>query len=110
MLHIILLFEKEIIPQIERESEEVLTLEKLTQMVQKVEDVISELDQKIEETIDVQEQKVLRSERKFPKQVRKKLMDFIVRKQTNFKLLRRRNDLIEFWKLNTKEEIINLSN
>ena len=75
------LFEKEIIPQIERESEEALTLEELAQMVQKVEDVISELDQKIEEAPNAQERKALRSERKYPKQVRKKLLDFIVRKQ-----------------------------
>ena len=75
------LLEKEIIPEIERESEEELSVEELTQMVQKVDEVVTEYDQKIEASSDVTERKVLRSERKFPKQVRKQLMDFIVRKQ-----------------------------
>ncbi len=75
------LLEKEIMPEIERESDEELTLEELAQLVQKVDDVISDLDQKIEETPDVQERKSLRNERKFPKQARKRLLDFIVRKQ-----------------------------
>lgn len=64
--------EKEIIPEIERENEEELTIGELAQMVQKVDDVICELNQKKEETSDVQERKALRSERKYPKQVRKK--------------------------------------
>jgi transposase len=75
------LLEKEIMPVIERESGEQLTLDELTQMVQKVDDVITEYDQKIEESSVVSERKVLRSERKFPKQARKQLSDFIVRKQ-----------------------------
>jgi transposase len=75
------LLEKEILPEIECESEEELTLEELAQMAQKVNDVVSEYDQKIEESSDVSERKALRSERKFPKQARKLLNDYIVRKQ-----------------------------
>jgi len=75
------LLEKEIMPEIERENEEQLSLEELTQMVQKVEETISELDKKIEESADTSERKVLRSERKFPKQARKQLEDQIARKQ-----------------------------
>lgn len=75
------LLEKEIMPEIERESEEQLTLEELTQMVKKVDDVITEYDQKIEVSSKVAERRALRSERKFPKQVRNQLVDYIVRKQ-----------------------------
>src|SRR5690606_706234 len=75
------LLEKEIIPEIERESNEELSLEELSQMVQEVDDVITEYDQKIEASSDASERKVLRSERKFPKQVYKQLIDFIIRKQ-----------------------------
>lgn len=75
------LLEKEILPEIERESEEQLTLEELDQMVQKVDKVITEYDQKIEVSSDVAERKALRSERKYPKQVRKQLIDFVLRKQ-----------------------------
>lgn len=75
------LLEKEIMPEIVRESEEQLTHEELAQMVQKVEDIISDYDNKIEGTVDVEERKTLRNERKFPKQVRKQLIDYIERKQ-----------------------------
>ncbi|MER2076954.1 IS1182 family transposase [Psychrobacillus psychrotolerans] len=75
------LLEKEIIPQMEREDEEHLSLEELTQMVQKVEDVITEYDQQIEASSDALERKSLRRERKYPKQVRKELIDYIYRKQ-----------------------------
>ena len=75
------LLEKEIVPEMERESEEALSLEELNQIVQKVEDVISEYDKKIEASSDADERKALRSERKYPKKARKQLMDYIVRKQ-----------------------------
>jgi transposase len=75
------LLEKEIIPEIERESEEQLSLEELAQMVKKVDDVVTGYDKKIEESSDVEERKALRSIRKFPKQARKQLVDYIVRKQ-----------------------------
>ena len=75
------LLEKEIMPEIERENEEQLSLEELAQMAQKVDDIVNEYDKKIEASSDVAERKVLRSERKYPKKVRKQLMDYIVRKQ-----------------------------
>src|SRR5690554_5555498 len=67
------LLEKEIIPEIERESNEELSLEELSQMIQEVDDVITEYDQKIEASSDASERKVLRSERKFPKQGKRKI-------------------------------------
>ncbi|MEK5520862.1 IS1182 family transposase [Heyndrickxia sp. FSL W8-0423] len=75
------LLENEIIPEIERESDEQLSLEELAQLVQKVDDVVNEYDKQIEASSDVPERKALRNERKYPKKVRKQLIDFIVRKQ-----------------------------
>ena len=75
------LLEKEILPELERENEEQLSIEELTQMVKKVDCVVSEYDKKIEASPDVAERKALRSERQFPKQARKQLMDYIERKQ-----------------------------
>ena len=75
------LLEKEIIPEIERENEEQLSIEELTQMVQKVDETVAEFNQKIEASENTDERKALRRERKFPKQVRKQLVDQIARKQ-----------------------------
>ena len=75
------LLKNEIIPEIERENDEQLLLEELTQLVQKVDEVVTEYDKKIEESSDVSERKILRNERKYPKQVRKQLIDFVLRKQ-----------------------------
>ncbi|MGV3240974.1 transposase, partial [Streptococcus hyovaginalis] len=75
------LLENEIIPQIERESDEQLSFGELTQMVQKVDEVVTEYDKQIEESSDVTERKALRSERKYPKQVRKQLIDFVLRQR-----------------------------
>jgi transposase len=88
------LLEKEIMPQIERESEEELTVEELTQMVEKTDEVISKYDQKIEDSSDGTERKALRTERKFPKKVRKQLTDYIARKrkyQRDFEIFGTRN-------------------
>ena len=74
------LLENEIIPEIERENEEQLSLEELAQLVQKVDDVVTEYDQQIESS-ETPERKVLRSARRYPKQVRKQLIDFVLRKQ-----------------------------
>lgn len=63
-------------------------------MAGKVDGVVSAYDQKIEESPDAKERKALRSERKFPKQARKKLIDFFVRKQKyqkDFELFGTRN-------------------
>ncbi|MEK4146893.1 IS1182 family transposase [Robertmurraya sp. FSL W8-0741] len=88
------LLEKEILPEIERESDEQLSLEELDQMIEKVDEVITEYDQKIEASSSVEERKALRSERKYPKQVRKQLTDYLVRKQNyqrDFEILGTRN-------------------
>lgn len=75
------LLENEILPAIAREDEEQLTVQELAEMVQKVDDVITDYDEKIEASSDGKERKALRSARKFPKQARKQLIDYIVRKQ-----------------------------
>jgi transposase len=75
------LLKSEIIPEIERETSEQLSVEELAKLVQKVDEVVTEYDKQIEATSDVTERKALRSERKYPKQVRKQLMDFLLRKQ-----------------------------
>jgi transposase len=88
------LLEKEIIPEIERENVEELAIEELAQMVEKVDEVISEYDQKIEDSSDVAKRKALRTERKFPKQARKQLIDYIDRKlkyQRDFEIFDARN-------------------
>ena len=81
-------------PEIERENENELALEDLARMVEKVDEVISEYDRKIEDSSDVAERKALRTERKFPKQARKKLIDYIERKlkyQRDFEIFDERN-------------------
>src|SRR5699024_7061796 len=57
----------------------------LAEITLKVDEVIEEFDEKINTSTDVQERKTLRSERKFPKQARKQLVDFIERKQKYLK-------------------------
>jgi transposase len=88
------LLEKEIMPEIQRESKEELTLDELAQMVEKVDEVITEYDQKIEDSSDISVRKALRTERKLPKQARKQLVDYIVRKskyQKDFEIFGTRN-------------------
>lgn len=88
------LLEKEIIPEIERENEEQLSLEELTQMVKNVDEVVTEYDKKIEASSDVSERKALRSDRKYPKQVRQQLLDYILRTekyQRDFEIFDTRN-------------------
>jgi len=75
------LFQNEIIPEIQRESEEQLTTAELAQLIQAVEEVVTDYDERIEVSSDMTERKQLRSERKYPKQIRKQLIDLILRKQ-----------------------------
>ena len=97
------LLENEIIPEIEREGDEQLSLKELAQLVgQKVDNVVAEYDKQIKESSDVPERKALRSERKYPKQVRKQLIDFVLRKQKyqrDFEILGTRNSYSKnrFW-------------
>ncbi len=75
------LLQNEIIPEMERETAEQLSVEELAQLVQKVDEVVTKYDKQIEATSDIPQRKALRGERKYPKQVRKQLIDFVVRKQ-----------------------------
>ena len=75
------LLEKEIIPAIERENEEELSVQELEEIVEKLDEKIEEYDNQIEVCEVGSERKKIRSERKFPKQVRKQFADFVERKQ-----------------------------
>lgn len=75
------LLEKQIIPEIERESQDELSIEEMEEVVEKLDEKVREYDKKIDTSEVVSERKQLRSERKLPKQARKKFKDFIQRKQ-----------------------------
>lgn len=75
------LLEKQIIPELKREDEEQLSIEELAQIAEKLEEVVEDYTQKIECSDDVDVRKQLRSERKTPKQIVKKVYDWIERKQ-----------------------------
>jgi transposase len=75
------LLEKEIIPALERESEEELTLEEMKEVVKKLDDKLEEYNKAIEACEVSSERKKLRLERKLPKQAHKQFFDFITRKQ-----------------------------
>ncbi|WP_249872886.1 IS1182 family transposase, partial [Oceanobacillus saliphilus] len=75
------LLEKEIIPAIERDNEEELSVQEMEEVVEKLHEKIEEYDKKIEACDIGGERKKIRSERKFPKQTRKQFIDFIERKQ-----------------------------
>lgn len=88
------LLKQKIIPEIERENEDELSVGELAEIALEVDEVIEKYDHQINTSTDVQERKTLRSERKFPKQVRKQLVDFIERKQKylkDFKIFGERN-------------------
>lgn len=74
------LLEKQIIPELKREEEQ-LSVEELTQIAEKLEEVVEEYTQKIDHSDDVAKRKELRSERKTPKQIVKQVYDWIARKQ-----------------------------
>ena len=75
------LLKKEIIPAIEREHEEELSVEELEEVVEKLDEKVEAYDEQIEACEVGSERKKIRSERKLPKQARKQFMDFITRKQ-----------------------------
>ncbi|WOV84007.1 IS1182 family transposase [Sporosarcina jeotgali] len=75
------LLEKNIIPEIERESSDELTTNELSNILNKLEDTVQTYDEKIEESDDTEVRKELRSQRKEPKQYRKKFQDFLQRKE-----------------------------
>jgi transposase len=75
------LLEKQIIPEMTRENDEQLSMKELSQITEKLEEVIEEYTEQIENSSDVNERKKLRSERKTPKQIVKQVYDWIERKQ-----------------------------
>jgi hypothetical protein len=75
------LLRNEIIPEIERENEEQLSMQERTEIAQKLEEVVDDYTNKIEGSDDVSERKRLRSERKTPKQMVKQIDDWMTRKQ-----------------------------
>lgn len=75
------LLEHQIIPEIQRENEEQLSIEELKQVAHYVEEVVEDYTSQIEQSEDVTERKSLRSERKTPKQILKQVHDWITRKQ-----------------------------
>src|SRR5690625_1779251 len=75
------LLEKEIIPSIERENEEELSIKEIEVIVEKLNETIDTYTRQIEESDIVSERKQLRAERKEPKKYRKQFADFLIRKQ-----------------------------
>ncbi|WHX25346.1 IS1182 family transposase [Virgibacillus halodenitrificans] len=75
------LLEKEIIPEIERESSEELSEQELSSVIENLNETVQSYDKKIELSEDTAARKELRSERKEPKQYRKHFQDFVQRKK-----------------------------
>jgi transposase len=75
------LLEQQIIPEIERENLEELSVCEMEEIVENLDKKIEEYDKKIEASEVGSERKQLRSERKKPKQYRQQFRDFIIRKQ-----------------------------
>jgi len=75
------LLENQIIPEIEKENEEQLSVEELSQVAERLEEVIDGYTNQIDDSDDVELRKKLRSERKTPKQILKQVNDWITRKQ-----------------------------
>src|SRR5690625_740754 len=88
------LLEKEIIPSIERENEQELSVEELESIVKKLDDTIDTYTKKIDESDITSERKQLRSERKEPKKYRKHFTNFLMRKpkyQRDMEIFKDRN-------------------
>lgn len=84
----------QVIPAIERENQEQLSIEELKEVASLLEDVVDDYTQKIDESKDVTERKKLRSERKSPKQVLKQIHDWVTRKEkylTDLEIMGERN-------------------
>ena len=84
----------QVIPAIERENDEQLSIEELKEVASLLEEVVDDYTQKIEETEDVLERKRIRSERKSPKQVLKQIYDWVTRKEkylTDLEIMGERN-------------------
>ena len=75
------LIKNKIIPAIEREDNEQLSIEELKEIASSLEDVVDDYTNNIYESEDAIERKRLRSERKTPKQILKQVYDWITRKE-----------------------------
>ena len=88
------LLEEQVLPAIERENEEELSVEELKEVASSLEKVVDDYSTKIEASEDPVERKRLRSERKTPKQILKQVNDWIARKekyQNDLEILQNRN-------------------
>lgn len=75
------LLEKEIIPELERESSDELSEQELSSIIENLDKTVQAYDEKIEASEDASVRKELRSKRKEPKQYRKQFQDFLQRKE-----------------------------
>ncbi len=75
------LLEQDILPAIEQDNLDELSTEELDEIVEKLDERIEEYGNQIEASKDTKVRKQLRSERKTPKQYRKRFKDFVARKQ-----------------------------
>lgn len=75
------LLKEQVIPAIERENTEQLSVEELGQVASALEEVVDDYSAKIESSNNPIERKRLRSERKSPKQILKQVNDWMNRKQ-----------------------------
>ncbi|MER1999403.1 MAG: IS1182 family transposase, partial [Lysinibacillus sp.] len=73
------LLKEQVIPAIERENSEQLSVQELSEIASALEEVVDDYTTKIEASEDVSERKVLRSKRKTPKQMVKLVHDWITR-------------------------------
>ena len=76
------LVREQIMPAIERENEEQLSIEELGQVAEQLEKVVADYTTQMEETEDSSMRKELRRQRKTPKQLLKQVNDWQKRKQT----------------------------
>ena len=84
----------QVIPAIERENQDQLSIDELKEVASSLEEVVEDYTNKIENSEDVLERKRLRSERKTPKQILKQVNDWITRKEkysTDLEIMGNRN-------------------
>jgi len=71
----------QVIPEIERESPDALSIQELEQVAARLEEKIEAIDEEIASTTDVAERKRLRAERKVTRRLHKQAADFAARKR-----------------------------
>ncbi|WP_245175432.1 IS1182 family transposase [Exiguobacterium alkaliphilum] len=75
------LMSEQVIPEIERESPEALSVEELEEVAARLGEKVDAIDEEIASTTDVEERKRLRARRKEPRRLRKQASDFAARKR-----------------------------